>query len=280
MALNAMDVPKGFHAVLRPGRDSGAGRITRHTSGGHDFQQSGKTRGYGMVSTVQDEDLALMNLPRAWYRVWHALLALNSRGSRYGAGYVEVTYDKLTERFGIPNGHISPAMTFFTSQLWLRRVRNGVLQLNPYLAFRGTSGEQQDAIEEWLAATGGVPFLTARPASGTVKAWRAARAARRLGETAPPPARPALSLVSTSTPRPAPGSAERPVVQPLTSDPDVRLQLLALRSSSARARRAAELIGPGATLGRVQELLRLHGFDEEKETIKSALQRHRKRQQL
>ncbi|MEU8310706.1 hypothetical protein AB0C84_44865 [Actinomadura sp. NPDC048955] len=176
MRRNDLNVPPGHHLVVRRDRD-GTDRITIHRTRGFEFYGSTNIAGYVLDAALMHELLGSAKMPGVWHQTWNALVARQS-GKR--TGYVEITQAQLNNDFGIAHGHIALAMRYFADIGWLRKVRNGLYQLNPWLTFRGVSSEQELLQEEWLRATGGL--ICHIPDRDYPKAWRAAREAARVAE--------------------------------------------------------------------------------------------------
>ncbi|WP_067829160.1 replication/maintenance protein RepL [Actinomadura kijaniata] len=296
-------IPPGHHLTVRRGKD-GTEIVAVHKTTGFEFALLGDAKGFVLDAAALHECLGYLRLRPAWHQVWNALVALQSRRQ---TGYVKITYSELAERYGIAEGHISTAFTYFMELGWLRRVRNGLYQLNPWLSFRGTSSDQEvaqhewvDAQQAWIEATGGfVCVLPDRP--DHAREWLAAReqgtqlSLVELDDSGVPtvsgtatrrtPRRRGGRGATTSVPSPSPApemavsatDTAFPHQTPSTAS-DIRRRLRAQPTVNARVLLAADLLreqGVRPTKGTVGRFLEEHGFRDNPDTIKSALRRAR-----
>ncbi|MFF4652610.1 hypothetical protein [Streptomyces sp. NPDC001380] len=153
--------------------------------------------GYVIDARVMFEVLgSAKSMPKEWFMVWCKVISLQRLGSRSTSvrGFVKTTQRDLQKRCGLSLASVNEAMQYFSSLPWIRPVKRGLYQTNPFLTVAGSSGEHEEWQNEWRAAAGDSFLL---PGPGHAGEWREARKAAKKPLTAP-------NVVPLTPPRKAP----------------------------------------------------------------------------
>jgi hypothetical protein len=166
-------VVPGQRVVARP---DGKGRIllSVETVMGREFAASNELSGYVLAARLQMDILGSLKLPASWYQVWLKLVAAQDPTHKAKVrGYIPITQRLLQERCALSSPSVSEATQWWSHIGWMRTVRRGVVQLNPWLTVAGTSEEQKQWQADWIEGRGRDCLI---PSSEYPAQWRAERA--------------------------------------------------------------------------------------------------------
>lgn len=171
--MDPKSIPAGMHLVVRVGPDGHLSYDVRKARGFEFLSaEDASVHGYVLDARVMHRLMSRLDMPSAWFRTWHALLSCQVRGK----GVIRTTHRELSAVSGISRAHLGTAMLYFGEILWLRSVKRGTYQVNPWLTFAGGSEDQEMWQGEWIAAVGSGFVI---PAADHPARWRAERRAAR-----------------------------------------------------------------------------------------------------
>jgi len=175
--------------VHRPGRDErviarldarGELVVTTERLAGRAFASTVNAQGEIVAGYVTDgrvmlDVLGSLHAPSHFFQVWLKVLSLQKLGDAGGnvRGYVKTTQRDLQKRCELPASSVNEAMQYWSDLPWIRNVKRGLFQTNPFLTAAGSSAEHAEWQTEWARAVGET-FLIPDPEHPA--AWRAERA--------------------------------------------------------------------------------------------------------
>lgn len=256
----------GTNLVLRPTSDGL--QVHLHRAAGYEFAGDADVTGFVQDSRASLRALSRMDMPRVWFRTWLGLISLQTYSASWA---LRVTHADLADACQVARPHLSEPLAYFTEIGWIRDVRRGTRQLNPWLTHCGTSAAQAAAQQAWLEA-GAHEFVI--PCSTHPAQWRAER--RAASAQALRGAQ--LTLVDTTA---APAADASPVYVPQRRGPApadaAGAPLPKTVTGLVRAAFDAPDCGPDAPTHRIQEWLASRGATPNPVTLKSAISRERAR---
>jgi hypothetical protein len=143
--------------------------------------QSELITGYVTDARLMLDVLGSLRAPSHFFQVWMKLLSMQKLGTTAGniRGYVKVSQRELQKRCGLPASSVNEAMQYWSELPWVRTVKRGLLQTNPFLTAAGSSAEHAEWQTEWSRAVG-ESFLV--PGPNHPAAWREERVERKAAE--------------------------------------------------------------------------------------------------
>ncbi|MGP4027279.1 hypothetical protein [Actinomadura sp. 3N407] len=256
----------GTNLVLRPTSDGL--QVHLHRAAGYEFAGDADVTGFVQDSRASLRALSRMDMPRVWFRTWLGLISLQQYTTSWA---LRVTHADLAEACQVARPHLSEPLAYFTGIGWVRDVRRGTRQLNPWLTHCGTSAAQAAAQQAWLEA-GAREFII--PCSTHPAQWRAER--RAAATQTPHGAQLALVTEDSPTERGAAITYVPHRRRPGSAD-GAGAPLPTTVTGLVRAAFADADCGSDAPTHRIQEWIAARGATVNPATLKSAISRERAR---
>jgi hypothetical protein len=138
--------------------------------------------GYVIDGRYMLDILGSLKAPTHFFQVWLKLMSLQKLGEAgVVRGYLRTTQRDLQKRCVLPASSVNEAMRYWAHLPWVRPVKAGLYQLNPFLSAAGGSVEHGQWQAEWIAAVGDT-FLIPGPHHPEI--WREQEAERLAADRA------------------------------------------------------------------------------------------------